>query len=256
VIGMDKRHVLKLTAVAIVSVMTVLFAMLLLSEMIDAYRGTSITLPEAYASTTASDVRNRTEEAGEVYERVSVNPENVAEVIATLTRPAAYTHSALVELRDGGIISTAQVFHAVRGDVSAAVRYTDGSETHAVRTGETVYLWGTGADLTQYPVGDFSADALAGFPTYEVVCTLDASSVTAAAYTLYEGFSCIFFTTYDAELGLTCDYYVDIASGLLVYSETRRAGEVIYSLQTLSIVRDTPSDEYFRLPDGRVAGTF
>ena len=58
----------------------------------------------------------------------------------------------------------------------------------------------------------------------------------------------------DRGLALTADYYVDIDTGLLVYSETRDAsGAVLYTMRILSIVLDTPGDDAFALPDGRSA---
>ena len=251
---MDKKRGVKIATVAVMAGIVLLFGALILSDTLRSRRGTSIVLPDAGELTMTGDPQNRDEDAPAAYEEVSIEPDNVRAVLETLKRPQSYVLRAMTEEFSGEDSLSAQVLHAVRGDATATVRYTENRSEHTVRSRGVTYVWRDGGELREYAAGDYGGDAAAGLPTYEILYDTAGRDILSAAYRQYEGFSCVFFRVRDRGLALTADYYVDIDTGLLVYSETRDAsGAVLYTMRILSIVLDTPGDDAFALPDGRSA---
>ncbi|MEA4824360.1 MAG: hypothetical protein VB111_09645 [Clostridiaceae bacterium] len=252
---MDKKRGVKIATVVVMAVIVLLFGALILSDTLKSRRGTGIVMPDASGMTMTGDSHNPDEDTPAVYEPVTIDPANVKAVVQTLARPSAYTLRAMTEVFSGEDSLSAQVIHAVRGGATSTVRYAANAAGHVVRANGVTYAWQDAGEVVEYTAGDFGQDAAAGLPTYETLYDIPDERILAAAYRQYEGFSCVYFCAADTELGLAVDYYVDIDTGLLVYSETRDAsGSVIYTMRTLSIVRDTPGDDAFTLPDGRVVG--
>ncbi len=250
---MDRKRTAKLVTVLVMAVLVLLFGVMILSDTLKSRRGTGIVLPDAGAVATAGGSGESGDPEPELYREVSVTPENVGRVIATLSRPAAYTLSAQITYSHAGASASAQVIRAVREGAESVTWVRPDGESRILRSGGLLYAWEEGRDVLISPDGAMPADAAAGMPEYETAAGGTDVHVTQAGYTLYEGFSCIFFVAED-DSGLVSEYYVDIDTGLLVRSENRLNGETVYVMQTLSIEQAEPDPALFRLPDGTVPG--
>jgi len=246
---MKKHTTLQISSVVAVVLVLFLLAGFLAADMIDAAGGTDIVLPTGPAVTTAADVRGEVWENSMELQGVAVTPENVADVVATLRRPDAYTLTAVVERSSGETTEQTRVTHAVAAGMSSTVSICADVSRHTLRDGERVYLWENSGKMTTLSEGSFGEDAAAGLPGYEIVHTLP--SIKDAGYMVYEGFDCIYFTSVDAALSLESTYYVDIATGLLIASETICHGQSIYRMRTETIAVESPDAALFTLPDGR-----
>jgi len=245
---MKRYTTIQISSVIAVVLVLCLLAGFLVADMIDAAGGTDIELPTGPAVTTAADLRGEVWENSISLQGVDVTPENVADVVATLTRPGAYTLTAVVERSAGEHTEQTRVTHAVADGMSATVSVRDEESTQTLRADGKVYIWSADSAVTVLDEGNFGEDAAAGLPGYEIVHTLE--QIEDAGYIVFEGFDCIYFSCREDSLQLESTYYVDISTGLLIASENICQGQSIYRMRTESIAVETPEASLFTLPDG------
>lgn len=189
------------------------------------------------------------------YQRVEVTTQTVANVVATLSRPASYYRELTVETFWSGGSSTAQV-----------QVWTDGGWSHSVQTlpsgvvrhdlaGEgALYYWYD--DSQQYetaPADEKSPDLAQHIPTYETVLELDPGEITAAGYELRGDLPCILAEVRPAGSALLQRFWVSVDSGLLVSAESEEDGQLVYRMTAYTPVQSPcPADGSFALPDGKV----
>ena len=210
-----------------------------------------ITLPDASLPTASPD-------DGDVEEGMflTVGPENVADILGTLARPASYhqTLTLLTAWKDESTARTAEIW--VSGGVTR-VDITDDSGTKSVLTdGKTAYVWYSDEETTaEFSLGEsLTADSLTGIPTYETILTAEPNSIAQAGFVRLDeqgGCSCIF-----AQLesdGYVDRYWVDVTTGLLCRATTSCSQTLIYQLreqqcETL-LATDNTFEAAFTLPD-------
>ena len=169
----------------------------------------------------------------------TIDVNNAKTVIATLTRPAAY--SSRIEntiYYDGG--SAALYCHRyVRDNVMRTD--TLGSDNQVQSTlirvpDSKVYAWNAG-DSTAYQgkAGDFTDDAAAMLPTYEDVLA-DEVQLTAAGRQDINGYRCV--------------YAVSTVSGLLAQASFYDGDTLTRKVTVSELSTETPDSELFTLPDG------
>lgn len=199
---------------------------------------------------------------------VEVAADTVQSVIETLDRYASYRRTILVEYFSGGESAgtlTARV--AVDGGWTRAdVTENSGLTEHTVIGDGNRWLWfDDGGDYVQTPAAQGAADLVQRIPTYEDVLELDQLRITAAAYELRGELPCIYVEVSQPELDYLERFWVSVESGLLVSSETLKAGELVYRMTSYEVVSPlvAPADsetelppadveDLFRLPDGTV----
>lgn len=182
---------------------------------------------------------------------VTIGPDNAQKVIASLTRPEAY--SCVVEntlYYDGGS-STLRCHQYMRDDVVRTDWMTEAGTVQStlVRAGDTAYTWENGSTaFYEGTWGDFSDDAAAMLPTYEDV--LDEGVVLSSAGRQdMDNEPCIMVEF--EQQGYRCVYYVSAASGLLkkasFYDGETLARQVVVS----NLKTETPDEALFTLPNGQ-----
>ena len=214
-----------------------------------------IVLPSESAQTTAAE----TEEEVSGSSFVEISAENVLTVLETLSRPSCYYQALSVERSYGSGSSMEYVEIWRRDSVCEIILSADGQDAlHYLTDGKTLYLWYEGEDeavQTVLPDG-WSADDLAGIPTYEDArnlessAILDASSVEPAGFA---GVACVYIL-YETEDGTEESLWISMDSGMLVQAHTVTDGILTYrmvqtEMQTLTAT-DTVFDARFLLPDG------
>ena len=188
---------------------------------------------------------------------LQVDAGNVADVVATLTRPASYhqTLTLLTAWTDESAARTAEVW--VSGGVTRA-DITDDAGTKSILTdGQTAYVWYAGEETAaQFSLGEsLTADSLTGIPTYEAILTADADAIVQAGFVRLDekgGRSCI-FAQLEAD-GYVDRYWIDVSTGLLCRATTSRSQTLIYQLREQQCETLLATDEAFAtafcLPDG------
>jgi hypothetical protein len=183
---------------------------------------------------------------------VEVGPDNVKNVIATLARPDTYSCAMEIETFYSGGSGTQTV--SVRADggyIRADIKLDGGQTRHVIYGGDKVYIW-YDSERAYYEgsAGKLSADAEMRIPTYEDVLKLDTADIAAADYRTSGGYDCIYVSAKDAEDGYTTNYWVDVATGLLVSAETQKNGETVYRMSASDVSSSAPDASAFTLPDG------
>jgi len=250
---LKSKNITHSAAVSFVMIVLFTFGALFLYNLVNSRKGLDIQLPVDSNITTAIGQANRNELPSRTFREIEITPDNVVSVIETLNRPDAYILHAVIEINGMGKSSSTSLTHSVRNGMSADVSETDGHIFHSVRANGQVYVWKDNGEAVLTP--DFGEDAAAGIAAYEAIFDIAPENILSTGYEAFDGFFCIRFSVCDPELALITDYLIDTDSGLLVSSETRDdSGIVLYRMNTLSIERDTPSDDVFLLPDGSMPG--
>ena len=189
--------------------------------------------------------------------RVEVNAENVQDVIATLSRPEAYSCSMTIETFYSGGSGTTTVAARVDGGYTRAdMKLAGGQTRHLIYGGDKVYIWYNSArSYYSGSAGAITADEEERIPTYEDVLEIDSGDIAKADYRTLGDFDCIYVEAKSADGEYAELYWVDVNTGLLVSSEKQKNGETVYSMSAADIVASSPDAAAFTLPDGTVIHT-
>ena len=227
-----------------VTVLTLLIVILLGANSIR--RTAHIHLPDENAMQESENG----ETDGSAINQLSVTPDTVQQVIATLERPESYARTVTVEQSwlGGSGTFTSSVF-SLRGWTRTDTQMTDGSVRHSLTDGKISYIW-YGSEKTFYAgsAGEFSADVEQAIPTYEDVLALPPEQILKAGYRSYADTECIYVET-QLPGGVTLCHWVDVQSGLLTAAEKYESEKLVYRM-TATAGSDTLLEKQFVLPDG------
>lgn len=187
---------------------------------------------------------------GSAINQLSVTPDTVQQVIATLDRPERYARTVTVEQiwSAGSGKFTSSVF-VLNGWTRTDTQMTDGTVRHSITDDETSYIWyGSEEEFYEGVSGEFSADAEQMIPTYEDVLALPSEQILHAGYRSYADTDCIYVETRLSGDIVLC-HWVSVYDGLLTAAE-KYEGETLVYRMTATAVSDTLLEEQFTLPDG------
>ncbi len=183
---------------------------------------------------------------------VSVTPETVQAVVATLARPDSYSRQLRVESRwQGG--SQAWLVDTWQKGSSSRIRLRQedgkGPEKNILTRDGELFIWYEDPEEVFRRVSDelSSEDALQMIPTYEDVLTLEPEQITAAGYVLHGGAWRIMVAAREEPSGYSTVYYISIETGLLEAAERRDVDTVIYSMTAQPSDLAAPEDVFFAL---------
>ena len=248
--GLEQKNRLIIAATVIVLIVGALFASF--GRSILSLRTPSVELPTVDSSGENTDASSSPGDTGQ-YQKVSVTPDTVQEVISTLSRPGSYYRELTVETLWSG------------GSYSASVQtWTDGGWSHTVQTlpsgvvrhdlvGDTkLYFWYEGSEMYEtVPADERSPDLSQRIPTYETILELPADSIIAADYSIHSDLPCVHAQVQMDNPSVTEDYWVSVDNGLLIAAEMVQDGETVYRMTANgSPVTPCPVDASFVLPDG------
>lgn len=186
--------------------------------------------------------------------RVEVSAENVQDVIATLSRPEAYSCFMTIETFYSGGSGTTSVSARVDGGYTRAdMKLTGGQTRHIIYGGDKVYIW-YNSERSYYSgsAGSITADEEERIPTYEDVLEVDPGDIAGADYRTLGDFDCIYVEAKSAGGEYADFYWVDVNTGLLVSAEKQKNGETVYRMSASDIAAAPPDAAAFTLPDGTV----
>lgn len=188
--------------------------------------------------------------------RVSVTPETVQNVIATLARPASYYREVTVEYSGTGGAVRSKIW-ADNGWTRTDSVLPGGTVRHSIVGDGTVYYWyGGSRTWASAPADENSADLEGSrIPTYEDVLSEDPEHIIQADYVDLDGTACIYVAVKDEELNSVSQYWVGVDSGLLSAARRVTGEETVLSMTSTAVERPVPAQTGFILPDGTVLHT-
>lgn len=247
---MDKQH-RNLLAVVIAAVMAVaLFS----AFSISLFHKT----PEVILPTLTPTPVETLSPGQEDYRRVEVTTDTVQQVVATLQRPESYARTITVETQaaDGSFGVTTTAVTVDGGWTQTEATLPDGRVCHSLIGEGRRYVWyGQERHWREYEAGEYSADLSQRLPTYEDVLEADKEDIVAAQYALSGSLPCIYIAVAEESLGYVESYWVSVDTGLLVYAESSRDGEVFYRMSGYTVETPATPGRSFSLPDGRILHT-
>ena len=185
--------------------------------------------------------------------RVSVTPQTVQSVVATLTRPESYQRTVTVTYAGISTPTVSQVL-ASGGWVRTDTTLPTGTVRHTLVGEETLYLWySSSRTWTSAPADTDTEDwEGAGIPAYEGILEIDPAQITEASYTTYNGMSCI-YVAWSGQDGDRRSYYISVETGsmgLLVGAQVYREETLVLSMTATAAQPPTVTSSTFLLPDG------
>jgi len=182
---------------------------------------------------------------------IAIGKGNAKRVIASLTRPAAYSCKIENILHYNGQTTTLYCTQYVQNGVER-VDTTDASgnvRNTLLYAGETVYAWNRGESrLYEGKKGNFNDDAAAMLPTYEDV--LDETVTLAEAERHDIDYEPCIRAAFDRD-GYRCVYYISIATGLLKSASFYQEGVVVRQVMVRDLRTGPPDEAVFTLPSGQ-----
>lgn len=211
----------------------------------------ALVLPEDIGQQSTTDEQN--EDFAQLNEskiaQITVDRNNVQAVIASLSRPAAYSCSVTNTLYWEGGAGTLQCRQYARdGAYRVETLDRDGVITQVqLQYDGKIYAWDAGSS-TYYSgqAGSFSPGEAAMLPTYETVCQLPAEQIEQAELTELSGQPMIRVTA--VQDGRTAEYIVSAVTGLLYSASFSQNGTRTQFVQTSVLSLDRPADNLFTLP--------
>lgn len=186
---------------------------------------------------------------------VSVTPQTVQSVIATLSRPDSYYRELTVGLYWN---------HGTAGDENTVQIWADGGylKTAITAQGTVQYrlvgddrfcLWYSGDRIwKELPVQQAHGDLAQRIPTYEDVLALPLEQISEANYERKNGKDCIYVAVENTTLGSVDRYWIETATGLLCAAEMVEDGQVVYEMTETAFRTPLEAGVNFALPDGTV----
>ena len=217
-----------------------------------AYRsdGTGIVLPGEEGNAPVADTEiQQTLDDG--LDGIIITCDNAQRVIASLTRPQAYSGTIQNTLYYGENTYTVSRRQTVKNGVCRTDELSAaGTITRSeIRSGERFYAWQTGGSTYyQGMAGSFTTDVSGMLPTYETVLQLPREALTDAGTVNLDYEPCIFVSASDGEY--RSDYYISAVTGLLKQADIYQGERLIRSCVVTMLSTEPPADSAFVLPGG------
>ena len=242
-----------------IAVVLLIFAALLVSfgRILFQLDTPAVALPSVNLTQSGDGPGTQQDPAG-AEQTVSVTPQTVQSVIATLERTDSYYRVLTIEQFWPGGSSTSTVQTWVDQNLCHSYqRLPSGSGRHDLIAGDTVYYWYDGSSrFESAPADEHSADLAQRLPTYETVLELDSAAITAAGYELKNALPCIYVEARAEDGSALRRYWVSVDSGLLICAELSREEEVFYRVTAADTMQSPcPASAPLQLPDGTAPNT-
>ncbi len=236
---MSRRSKMLIILLLVLTAAVIAFALFFMGRGVET---TPVTLPSPGQSSAAE-----TSMPGP--ERVELTSENVAAVLAELTRAESYSGSVTIEdFWDGGSASTQLQVWVSNG--RTRVRGERGGSPRNILVSEgTLYIWYDNVTGVFSGPWEGSADEWLRALSYEDVLSLPPEQITGAGYAQLSGEECVYVDYTGGLLGYTYRVYVSVSNGLLMGAEKYDGGSLIYRMfaeYELSV----PDESLFVPPEG------
>lgn len=186
---------------------------------------------------------------------VSVTPQTVQSVIATLSRPDSYYRELTVGLywNNGTAGDENKVQILADGGYLKTAITAQGTVQYRLVGEDRFCLWYSGDRIwKELPVQQAHSDLAQRIPTYEDVLALPQEQISEAGYERKNGKDCIYVAVENTTLGSVERYWIETATGLLCAAETVEEGQVVYEMTETTLRAPLEAGVSFALPDGTV----
>lgn len=188
---------------------------------------------------------------------LQVTPENVQDVVATMSRPVSYHQVYRVTLSQGERKTDQIVDIWVDGTMLRADVSSETGTSSILTNGSAAYLWHSDEEgYVSIELNDtVSVDDLLGLPTYELLLDVDPNALTDASYLVIsdDNIQCIYVSAAPQQ-AIQEEYWIDISSGLLYQARFFSGSSMVYEAAQTALERLAAGDEAFSdrflLPDG------
>lgn len=187
--------------------------------------------------------------------QLEITADNVQNVIAFLDRIESYHRVIKIYSywQDGSTEYSIEVWNSPEGTrISSVSEY---ETKNMLIKDQTLYIWyDNSKNFYSAKIGDTLGDVshltdeLQMMATYEDVLNLKKSDIVDTGYEVVDGIQYIFVKTTEDELGNEDTYYISLENGLLEFAETKNKGDIIYSMQTVSIEIVEQNSSLFSIP--------
>ncbi len=224
-----------------------------LSTVISSSNASPIVLPSAPELSTG-DIPDASYEDGESYATpllVKINPDNVQQVISSMSRQEEYSAKLSVSLFwTGGSSESLRDIYSKNGYVCVVSGNSEGFPEKYVIYGNNYYFsWLNGNDhFYQGASGVSTPDDIQSVPTYENLVNLPKDNISSAGYNVWNGFHCISVETTVNELDYRDIYRISLENGLLVGFERYEKDSLVMSVIMNEYSAEPPEDTFFSLP--------
>ena len=188
---------------------------------------------------------------------IAITPETVRPAISTLSRPASYSRSQMVEtFWSGGSGQSLSQIYVSGGKTRLDTQMAGGGMRHmlleaAPEGGTLAVVWyDEDPEWRMARSPDLTADRAGRTLSYETVRDLPARSIAEADYREAYDTSCIYVETIEDGEGYVERYWVSVESGLLHEAERLWNGELAYRFTAGTPEIAAQGEELFLLPDG------
>lgn len=229
---------------------TLLFLSYIMSSGLLHRRSIGITLPTGDAEVPVTSAGSQLLTAQSVAD-VEITTDNVRSVIASLSRPDAYSCIIENRLYYAGSSSSLRCRRYVRDGLIRTDTLTETGSVRSslIRRGDTIYSWNAdNSAVFEGSAGNFSDDAAAMLPTYEDVLADGVVPLTAGRTTT-DGEPCI-VVSFELD-GYRCAYSISASSGLLKSASFYSGDTLTRSVTVSGMVNEAPDKAYFSLPGGK-----
>lgn len=220
----------------------------------------AVTLPTPVISSAPISTDPGGSNNGEL-KQLKVTPENVQAVIATMKRPESYLNSIKVKSMWSSGEAEYNIASFVRSGVARIIASGPrGATKNIIITDKSVFIWNEGSSAYYSgslggSTGPALLDEYEKVPTYEDVLALSKTDIQEAAFTVYGEEPCIYIRAQSGDFDYYYTYYVSVNTGILIASSVFDGDVLIYSMASNGVTLTVPSDEMFKLPDGKSAIT-
>lgn len=185
------------------------------------------------------------------YNKVTITPENVIQIIAQLARPTHYYYEVHSELFSE--TSSIKYRHKVWNQAQLQridTLYANGTaKLHTIYSHDTVYTWEPqSGSYHASGLGDISADESQMLMSYEDVLQLTPQEILSVGFVTYENQGCIHLIAQLSDIQV--EYWISAEHGLLLAGQAKENDFVFYTAKVTGINLSEQDSTLFRLPDG------
>lgn len=185
----------------------------------------------------------------------SVSPENVQDVIASMSRPDGYTRQVAVEDFWGSDSAVTEFSLQVSGTSTKITTPAVNSMKYILTTETGTWIWYDDNDTAFFSQqsAPHDGDQWLRILTYEELLGLSAEEITSAGYEAHNGIWCVFASYDTPNFGYHTTIWVSAADGLLSAAEIYDGEELIYRMTGGAADLTIPDDSVFIPPKSDMA---
>lgn len=233
-------------SIASLIVVLILLLVYVLSSGIFMTRRAGIVMPDVQITQLSDGAQGEGNEI--VLSNIVVTNENIKRVIASLSRPTAFSYALTNRLiYTGGESSYSHCYYERDGVIRVDTLDSDGRvQQTLLQNDKTVYSWMNDSSFYQGKPGEFYTDAMAMLPRYQDILNNEAEIISVTQQSDAEPVITVLFLLG----GYRCQYTISVVNGLLMQANFFQEETLVRSVTMYEVSTELPSASLFKLPNG------